>query len=82
MVQIEQQAQVSLAATAKVNNLVTHAITALNVERGATVGHVYNGDFSTLTGDGAQDLPVADMNDPYPILNPEGYQTKNPAVRA
>lgn len=81
VVQIEQQAQVSLAATAKLNNLVTHANTALNVERGATVGHLYNGDFSTLTGDGAQDLPAADMNDPYPILNPEGYQTKNPALR-
>jgi len=81
VVQIEKQAQVSLTATAKVNNLVTHAITALNVEKGATVGHLYNADFSTLTGEGARYLPVADMNDPYPIINSEGYKTKNPALK-
>ncbi|MDP4128159.1 MAG: cell wall-binding repeat-containing protein [Bacillota bacterium] len=81
VVQIEQQAQVSLAATTVVNNLVTHAKTSLNVEKGASVGHLYNGDFSTLTGAGSQDLPSVDMNDPYPILNPEGYQTKNSALK-
>ncbi|AET69739.1 cell wall-binding protein [Desulfosporosinus orientis DSM 765] len=81
VVQIEQQAQVSLAATAKVDNLVTHAQTSLNVEKGATVAHLYNGDFSTLSGDGAQDLPAADLNDPYSIINNEGYKTKNPALK-
>jgi putative cell wall-binding protein len=81
VVQIESPAQVSLASTAVLNNLVTHAETDLNVAKGAKVGHLFNGDFSTLTGEGAQDLPAVDLKDPYPIFNPEGYQTKNPALK-
>ncbi|MCO1603356.1 cell wall-binding repeat-containing protein [Desulfosporosinus nitroreducens] len=81
VLQIERPAQVSLLATTKVNDLVTHAQTSLNVDKGATVGHLYNGDFSTLTGDGAQDLPAVDFNDHFSILNPEGYQTKNPVLK-
>lgn len=81
LVQIEGPAQLSLASTAVVKHLVTHAQTDLNIEKGGMIGHLYNGQFGTLTGDGAQDLPSADMNDPYPVFNPLMSQTLNPALK-
>jgi putative cell wall-binding protein len=80
VVQIEQEANVSLSGTSVINNFVTHAKTNLNVAKGAHVGHLYIGNFGDLTGDGASDLPTVDLSDPYTSLNPVVSQTSDPSV--